>query len=69
VVISKNCLALEVAGQVVAVTPVKGSYVWVTEGSSGKESNVLEALKMAAMQARREEDASYRVQRQVLTNW
>lgn len=52
--IGNGVVALEVANQIIAVTQADKGYIWTTERSSGKESNVLEALKKATQQAVKE---------------
>ena len=53
-IITNNCVCIEVAGQIVSAASSGNEYIWVTEQSCGSASNVLEALKAAAQQAVRE---------------
>lgn len=53
-IIINNCVCLEVAGQIISVSPSGPEYIWAIEQSCGSAGNVLEALKAAAQQAVRE---------------
>lgn len=52
--VAHGVVALEVAGQMIAVAQVKDGYIWTTEYTNGKEADVLSALKRATQQAVRE---------------
>ena len=43
--VAHGVVALEVAGQMIAVAQVKDGYIWTTEYTNGKEADVLSALR------------------------